>query len=75
MSKIDRILPKKIFIEKYKIGSKTFIYDTFCLLSFLKHFITKIWPKFQTLISMWFDAKDAEKFKNGTYSRAAEEIA
>ena len=42
---------KKLFIEKYKIRSITFIIDTFCFLSFLKHVITKIGPKFQTLIS------------------------
>ena len=36
------------FNEKYEIRSTSFNNDTFCLLSFLKHFITKIGPKFQT---------------------------
>ena len=39
MSKIVGIIPKKFFIEKYEIRSTTFINDTFCLMSFLKHFI------------------------------------
>ena len=39
------------FREKYKTRSKTFINDNFYLLSFLNNLITKIGPKFQTLIS------------------------
>ena len=39
------------FDKKYKVRSTTFINDNFCLLSFLKHFITKIGPQFQNLIS------------------------
>ena len=41
------------FNEEYEFRSTTFIYDTLSILSFLKHFITKIGPKFQTLISNW----------------------
>jgi hypothetical protein len=65
MPKINQIVPNMFFIEEYKIKSTTFINDTFCLLLFLKHFITQIGPKFQTLISNWFDAEVAEKFLNG----------
>ena len=42
---------KKIIIPEYDFRSTIFISDTFTLLSFLKHLITKIGPKFQTLIS------------------------
>ena len=49
MSKIDQSLPF-FFIEEYKIKRTTLIMYTFCFLSFLKDFITKIGPKFQTLI-------------------------
>ena len=39
MSKIIRILPIFFFIEEYKIRSTTYINDSFCLPSFLKHFL------------------------------------
>ena len=43
--------PIILFIEEYKTRRTTFIKDTFGLLSFMKHFITEIGPKLQTLIS------------------------
>ena len=51
MSKIIRIIPNFFFIEEYEFRKTTFIFDSFCLLSDLKHFVTKIGPTFQTLIS------------------------
>ena len=49
MSKIIRILPKFFSLKNIKLGAQLkHANDTFCLLSFLKHF--KIGSKFQTLI-------------------------
>ena len=53
-----------------KMRSTTFINDTFYLLSFLKHFITRIGPIGQESaiyhpVNLQFDAEDAEKILYG----------
>ena len=48
MSKIILIFLKKFFIEEYQIRGMFFVIDIFWKLQFLKHFITKIMPIFQS---------------------------
>ena len=49
MSKIIWIFPNFFFIEEYKIRSTTYINDTVCLQSFLKHFIYQNWVQISNL--------------------------
>ena len=43
--------PSIFFIEEYKIRSTTYIMDTFCLLSFLKHYFYYNWTQIPNLNS------------------------